>query len=722
MATGMSSIATLSAAIEPLTSAALHGEYGLLLTGAERVLERVFPDVTACVVIRAGGIWYESRGAEPGEIQRSALHLPAEIDNLQTVCEFTAGAFVPLLPGAMGLWVQGAVEDVTKATELPLLQQFLAMAVHTCERQRVAVRNLDEVQALQRVATRMLKSHDVDEILLLITQEAKRLLSADICGMLLREGSGLVMKRCVGHSAPATANLRMDAGQGLAGLALARASPAAVEDYVTSDIISSDFMGLAATEQVRSALAAPLIGHGNVIGVLEVWRRRPSVFTSPDTTRLVALANLTTLAIENATLVADQQRMLADLAHANTALNERYDTVSSASTLSNQLTELLLQGASLQTIVGTVATFLQSEASIATLGGAIIASSSDGHIPPGLKKAMGDAGTHPGGTLELTSGDARWHARSMVIEGESFGWAIGRIGARGEALTDLALLQLALLAALREMAQRAASRARAETIETLVWNLLRGDDSARAGAIDRAAELKVDLSGPMRVVLIELDLETPSSVEHSAAALRKLVTTHMATARGPFTRALALQGGSIALLVSDLTPDDLERYVERVAVGLSKAMDDHNVVAGASSRCDAPEHLQTAYREAQIALDVARQMGRSGAVIYDRAGVVGMLLGLRHEAGLQRFLELNFGALLDQDAKVRETLLTTLRVFFDTNCSHQIAAQYLRVHRKTVANRLEKISELTGLDLSTHDDRLVADLALYVHRLLKGTK
>jgi hypothetical protein len=45
----------------------------------------------------------------------------------------------------------------------------------------------------------------------------------------------------------------------------------------------------------------------------------------------------------------------------------------------------------------------------------------------------------------------------------------------------------------------------------------------------------------------------------------------------------------------------------------------------------------------------------------------------------------------------------------------------LKNHRKTIANRIAKISDLTGLDFSTHDDRLVADLSLYVHRLLYDT-
>ena len=87
-----------------------------------------------------------------------------------------------------------------------------------------------------------------------------------------------------------------------------------------------------------------------------------------------------------------------------------------------------------------------------------------------------------------------------------------------------------------------------------------------------------------------------------------------------------------------------------------------------------------------------------------------MLLSLRHEAGMQRFLELNLRDLLREDGKQRDLLLDTLRAFFDANCSHEAAAQRLGVHRKTVSYRLGKISELTGLDLSTHDDRLVADL------------
>lgn len=206
--------------------------------------------------------------------------------------------------------------------------------------------------------------------------------------------------------------------------------------------------------------------------------------------------------------------------------------------------------------------------------------------------------------------------------------------------------------------------------------------------------------------------------ERSGSTLRQLVARTVGSVGGEGLRAVAMQGTSIAVLCADQVIDDAERFAQRLVMRLSEALDGRLVVVGGSSRCLAAGALNLAFREAQIALDVSRQIGRCGAVVYDRAGVVGMLLSLRHEVGMRRFLELNLGQLLLEEEKHRDLLLQTMRVFFDVNCSHEAASQRLGVHRKTIAHRLGKISELTGLDLTTHDDRLVADLALYVHRML----
>jgi DNA-binding PucR family transcriptional regulator len=215
------------------------------------------------------------------------------------------------------------------------------------------------------------------------------------------------------------------------------------------------------------------------------------------------------------------------------------------------------------------------------------------------------------------------------------------------------------------------------------------------------------------------------SSDRSVSAVRSQIVKAIGEAKPNLAeriRAIALRGVSVAVVCSDEPLDDAERWADRLAQGLTGELSGRLVLVGGSSRCAEARGLAVAYRESLIALDVVRQLGRSGAVVYDRAGVVGMLLSLRHEAGMQRFLELNLGDLLCEGEKHRELLLETLRTFFDVNCSHEAAAQRLGVHRKTISYRLAKISELTGLDLSTHDDRLVADLSLYVYRLLLGQR
>ena len=714
----------LAGALEPFAAAAMRGQYELLLAEAERAVVRLFPAAQARVVVRTGGAWHEWSRLEHGS-EGLAVVAPAAIDTCESPLRTPAFVFVPVVPGALGIRIDGDAPGVENSDDLAVLRRFFALALQTCERQRVAAQNLDEVQSLQRVATRMLQSHDLSEILLLITQEAKRLLSADICGVLLRESDRIVMRRCVGNRSPQTATLQMGPGQGLAGLVLERSEPASVEDYMASESISRDFFHLAEAEMVRSALAAPLIGRSSVIGVLEVWRRRPSTFTPLDTMRLAALSNLTSIAIENAELYAAQRRMVDELGLANEALNQRYDMVRSVSNLTQSLMQMLLQGAGLQGITSAAAAFLNTEVGVVDEHTQTTAWSGADEASAMLREVarsalpLGAVTRHAGAEAStVTVQGGRWRVQPVVVEGTAVAWVLGRIVGNGEALAELTLAQVAMIAALHRLEQRAASRARSETIDAIVWDLLRADDAARAAAIDRATDVKLDLDGPLRLYLCELGTTALVSTERSGSTLRQLVARTVGSVGGEGLRAVAMQDTSIAVLCADQVLDDAERFAQRLVMRLSEALDGRLVVVGGSSRCPAARSLSVAFREAQIALDVSRQVGRCGAVVYDRAGVVGMLLSLRHEVGMRRFLELNLGQLLQVEEKQRDLLLQTMRVFFDVNCSHEAASQRLGVHRKTIAHRLDKISELTGLDLTTHDDRLVADLALYVHQML----
>lgn len=714
----------LSTVLEPIVAAAMRGQQELLLAETERAAARLFPGTTASALAHVGGRWREWSTLEAGT-EQPCPSVPAGVQQLDAPHRFGNDVYLPIVPGAVCLVIRDSSATVDSSENLEIFRHCVSLALQTCERQRVAAQNLDEVQALQRVATRILKSHDLSEILLLITQEAKRLLSADICGVMLRDGDQIAMRRCVGNHSPETSSLRMGPGQGLAGRVLVTKEPSSVEDYLESDVISRDFFHLAEAEMVRSALAAPLISRDDVIGVLEVWRRRPSTFSALDSMRLVALANLTSIAIENADLYVGQRAMVDELAQAHDALNQRYDLVRNLSNLTQSLMQLLLQGGGLAAIVTSASSFLESDVAIFDLDSETRAWGGSGNAPEtelAIRSALPrrNAKLTPTDVSRLDLGPMHgtWLARPLMVEGNAVGWVSAKIGARGLDVTELGVAQVAIVASVHFLEQRAASRARSETIDSIVWDLMQQDEAVRAAAIDRAAEIKIDLEGPLRLFVAEFGPSSAGSADLASLAVRQQIVRVVSETRR--VRAIAMRGLTLAILCADEPLDDAERWAQKLAQCIDRELSERMVFVGGSSKCAVARNLPVAYREALIALDVARQLGRTGSIVYDRAGVVGMLLGLRHEAGMRRFLELNLGALLEEDEKHRDQLLQTLRVYFDVNCSHEAAAQRLNVHRKTISYRLAKVCELTGLDLSTHDDRLVADLSLYVYHMLSG--
>lgn len=707
----------------PLSEAALHGRCELLVAEMERLLRTVHPGAQAHLVQHAAGIWRHWTSPEQAN-GRALSAIPVEARDWVEPRLLTPNRlYIPLKPGAVGALVEHDLPLASPGGKLELFRQYAIIALQACELQRRARHGLDEVQAVARVAQRILKSHDIDEILLHITEEAKRLLSADICGVLLREGDEIMMRRCVGNLSPETARLRMSSGQGLAGLVLKHGAPASVDDYVHSKIISQDFFHLAEAESVRSALAAPLHGTSDLIGVLEVWRRRPSNFTQDDNDRLMALASLTSIAIDNARLYVAQKQSVEQLAEANTALTERYHAAENLSVFTQVLIQLLLDDSSLSDIARAASSRLDTTVLILDSDGRQLAAGGHGALAPAVIDAVCEAIGQVSARDEshnLRTADSSWHAKPILVNDKPVGWTLCVADPQPSDLVVLALSQVATVVALHWLKQRAASRARAETIYAVVWDLLSPEELIRTAAIDRAAEMQLDLSGPLRLFIIQLQLASGLETGPLAPAHRRQLLAVLDELTMRNARAVALRGLSLAVLCDDDDLDTIERFAVQLTRRLQAVVPEHMVLVGGSSACASAPRLHVAYREAHIALDVARQMNRSGAMVYDRAGILGLLLSLRHESGMQKFLKLNFGRLLEEDADNRDRLLRTLRVYLNTNCSQVVTAQNLDIHRKTVANRIARIGELTGLDLTVHDDRLVADIALYVHHMLSS--
>ncbi len=161
----------------------------------------------------------------------------------------------------------------------------------------------------------------------------------------------------------------------------------------------------------------------------------------------------------------------------------------------------------------------------------------------------------------------------------------------------------------------------------------------------------------------------------------------------------------------------IEEVREQVAMRTPSGL----VSVGISRSASGLSALRDAYREAKDALSIAGELGETEqATFYGDLKLYQLLLALK-EGGLdymQTFYVETLGALVEHDERKQSDLIRTLSGFFEANGNLAKAANDLDVHRNTLVYRLERISELTNLDLDDADNRLILHLALKIQKVL----
>ena len=146
-----------------------------------------------------------------------------------------------------------------------------------------------------------------------------------------------------------------------------------------------------------------------------------------------------------------------------------------------------------------------------------------------------------------------------------------------------------------------------------------------------------------------------------------------------------------------------------------------HVIAGMSHAATDLSQLRDAYREARDAVRIAIELDdRDTTILYGDLKLYQLLLTLKEGNldSLQQFYIETLQPLVEHDERKHSDLILTLTGFFEANGNLAKAAQELDVHRNTLVYRLDRISDLTSLDLNDADNRLILHLALKIQRVL----
>jgi sugar diacid utilization regulator len=270
-------------------------------------------------------------------------------------------------------------------------------------------------------------------------------------------------------------------------------------------------------------------------------------------------------------------------------------------------------------------------------------------------------------------------------------------------------------AAVAALAQVAATDARDRLAEDLRGGLL---EDLRGGRIEsketmrRAARLGCDLSKGAVVLVADVR----SSKPRMGAAL----------IAGEWRGAIAepSEGDRVYALLPARDVEDPAGDTVRGARAIAARLASHGP-SGFSSFCADPADLARAISEAELVLDIISRDERLGEQLTGGIGGGVYRLLLRALASnpdeVTRFYEDTVAPLVAHDREYRTDLLGTVEAYLANDCNMNATARAVFAHRHTVAHRLERARELTGLDPSTGEDRERLGLGIKAYRLLAPT-
>jgi len=300
-------------------------------------------------------------------------------------------------------------------------------------------------------------------------------------------------------------------------------------------------------------------------------------------------------------------------------------------------------------------------------------------VPPGI-----------GGEVPIASGDE----------------TIGRVLLLGEPDEEgLEFLHLAAVACLTEVAVEEAREEVEQNLRGSFLEELRSrPDMDPVEIVRRAGRLGCDLSKGAVVLCAELTTDRPRHV--------------VATIAGEYPGALAqhMEDRVYAVLPAE-TPESTQAAARELATRLQR----HGIV-GVSSFYSDPAELSRAIQEAELVLDVLRRSdGDSGPIPEDIGrGTYRLLFRVlaSHPEEVRSFYEDTVAPIVRYDDQYRTDLVGTLEAYLEQNCNMNATAATIYAHRHTVAYRLDRVKELTGLDPMQSEDRERLGLGLKAYRII----
>jgi sugar diacid utilization regulator len=302
---------------------------------------------------------------------------------------------------------------------------------------------------------------------------------------------------------------------------------------------------------------------------------------------------------------------------------------------------------------------------------------------------------------------------------------VGRLRARGRTGDPpSALLRVVTTLIASEVERlRAPERASEAAQAAFLAAVLRREVTDRGDIVARGAELGVDLGSGGAVVVVRAHHFAPADEDWRARVLAAAERAARASAPGSLAAVVDTptdSSGHVCALLPATADAEVRRVAAAIARELRASLHGFTFAVGHSRLAADPVDLYRAGNEALLAANVAETGEEDTVLAFEETGAYRLLLPAMSEdpAELQRFYAETVEPLVTYDEQYETDLVQTLETFLDADGNVAGTAQRLYTHRHTVRYRLERVRDLTGLDVSSTDGRERLGLGLKAMRVL----
>src|SRR4051794_1087829 len=304
-----------------------------------------------------------------------------------------------------------------------------------------------------------------------------------------------------------------------------------------------------------------------------------------------------------------------------------------------------------------------------------------------------------------------------------------RYRARGEEPPPTVLRLVGTLIAQEVERSKAPGRASEAAVAAFLAAVIDRTVTDRENIVARGNELGIDLAAGGSVIVVRALPLQPTEGDWRARVLAVAERGMRTVARGALAGIIELGGwgrsqnggheGELVIVIPGPNPELATRAADAIRRELDVSIAGFATAVARSRPVTDPVDLHRAGAEAFLAANVAVAQG-SQELAFEETGAYRLLLPAMVEdpEELRRFHEETVAPLVAYDEQYETELVHTLESFLDADGNVAQTAQRLYTHRHTVRYRLERVRELTGLDVSSTDGRERLGLGLKSMRVL----